>query len=132
MKKILKLPKVRKKKDSRQERRRSFFLSKSVEPGASEGIFIIEVRVENIGNIELRNIIIKDIFPVSFNLTKFTLSEAATHEIAQIGDQTELSVNVAEIKPNSSFIINYDLSGLGNYQKSEPVVIILDKDKESP
>ncbi|MFX1481421.1 MAG: hypothetical protein ACFFCI_25355 [Promethearchaeota archaeon] len=63
----------------------------------------------------------------SFSLTKFTLSEPSTHEIVQIGDQTELSVNIPEIKTNSSFIINYDLSGLGNYQNSEPVVIILDK-----
>ena len=116
--KDFKTSKSTQKKDYRQERRRNFFFSKSVEPGASEGIFTIEVRVENIGNIELRNIIIKDIIPASFILTKFTLSGAATYKIAQISDQTELSVNIAEIKPNSSFFINYNLSGLGNYQKS--------------
>lgn len=116
-----------KRKEKRQERRRNFFLSKSIEPGISEEIFSIEVRFENIGNIELKNIIIKDFFPASFSITKFTLTEPSPHEIVQIGDQTELSVNIAEIKPNSSFIINYDLSGLGNYPKSDPVVIILGK-----
>lgn len=79
----------------------------------------------------MENILIREIIPSSFNLTEFTPSEGATHEVVQIGDQSELHVNVAEIKGGSSVVINYNLSGSGDYPRSEPVVIILGKDEEN-
>ncbi|MFX1345426.1 MAG: hypothetical protein ACFFAI_09990 [Promethearchaeota archaeon] len=118
------------KKNIKQERRK-FIITKSIELGAIEGEFSIAVSVENKGNVELGNIIIKDIIPSSFNLTEFTPSEVASYEITQIGDQSELFVNIAEIKANSSVIIKYNLSGSGDYRKLEPVVIILGKDEET-
>ncbi|UCD02238.1 MAG: hypothetical protein JSV23_04255 [Promethearchaeota archaeon] len=97
---------------------------KSIKPGLTEGEFSIGVRVQNKGDVELENVLVKDIIPSSFSLTEFTPPAGATHEVVQIGDLSELHVRIAEIKGGDSVIINYNCSGSGDYPRSEPVVIV--------
>ncbi len=98
---------------------------KSIKPGMAEGEFSIGVRVQNKGDVELENVLVKDIIPSSFILTEFTPPEGATHEVVQVGDLSELHVKVTEIKGGSSVSINYNCSGSGDYNRSEPVVVVL-------
>ncbi len=98
---------------------------KSIKPGFTEGEFSIGVRVQNKGDVELENVLVKDIIPTGFSLTEFTPPEGATHEVAQVGDLSELHIKVAEIKGGSSVSINYNCSGSGDYPRSEPVIIVL-------
>ncbi|MFX1419919.1 MAG: hypothetical protein ACFE9N_13455 [Promethearchaeota archaeon] len=97
---------------------------KSIKPGLSEGEFSIGVRVQNKGDVELENVLVKDIIPSSFSLTEFTPPAGATHEVVQVGDLSELHVRVAEISGGASVSINYSCSGAGDYPRSEPVVIV--------
>jgi len=98
---------------------------KSIKPGIAEGEFSIGVRIQNKGDVELENVLVKEIIPSSFSLTEFTPPEGATHEVVQVGDLSELHVKVVEIKGGSSVSINYTCSGSGDYPRSEPVVIVL-------
>ncbi|MFX1324569.1 MAG: hypothetical protein ACFE8N_06415 [Promethearchaeota archaeon] len=98
---------------------------KSIKPGLSEGEFSIGVRVQNKGDVELENVIVKDIIPIGFSLTEFTPPADTSHEVVQTGDLSELHVKVAEIKGGASVSINYNCSGSGEYPRSEPVVIVL-------
>jgi len=98
---------------------------KSIKPGFSEGEFSIGVRVQNKGDVELENVLVKDIIPTGFSLTEFTPPEGATHEVVQVGDLSELHVKVTEIKGGSSVSINYNCSGSGDYPRTEPVIIVL-------
>ncbi|MFX1324097.1 MAG: hypothetical protein ACFE8N_04010 [Promethearchaeota archaeon] len=111
--------------------RRKFRIFKNIERGNSEGQYRITIGIENKGDAELENIVVRDIIPSDFNLTEFTPFRARNYKIVQIGDQSELFVNIAEIKANSSIVITYNLSGSGYYYKSEPAVIILGKDEEN-
>ncbi|MDX1797210.1 MAG: hypothetical protein R3255_01060 [Candidatus Lokiarchaeia archaeon] len=97
---------------------------KSIKPGMSEGEFSIGVRIQNKGDVELENVLVKDIIPTGFNLTEFTPPVGATHEVVQVGDLSELHVRVPEISGGASVSINYNCSGTGDYLRSEPVVIV--------
>jgi hypothetical protein len=97
---------------------------KSIKPGLTEGEFSIGVRVQNKGDVELENVLVKDIIPTGFSLTEFTPPAGATHEVVQVGDLSELHVKVVEIKGGSSVSINYNCSGTGDYPRSEPVIIV--------
>ncbi|MFX1503420.1 MAG: hypothetical protein ACFFDH_20825 [Promethearchaeota archaeon] len=85
----------------------------------------ISVRVQNKGDVELENVLVKDIIPANFSLTEFTPPAGATHEVVQVGDLSELHIKVAEIKGGASVSINYNCSGSGDYNRSEPVVVVL-------
>ena len=98
---------------------------KSIKPGLSEGEFSISVRVQNKGDVELENVLVKDIIPSGFSLTEFTPPAGTTHEVVQVGDLSELHLKVPEIKGGSSVSINYNCSGSGDYPRSEPVIIVL-------
>ncbi|MFW9823009.1 MAG: hypothetical protein ACFFE4_08750 [Candidatus Thorarchaeota archaeon] len=98
---------------------------KSIKPGLNEGEFSIGVRVQNKGDVGLENVLVKDIIPTGFSLTEFKPPEGTTHEVAQVGDLSELHVKVVEIKGGSSVNINYNCSGSGDYPRSEPVVVVL-------
>ncbi len=98
---------------------------KSIKPGLTEGEFSIGVRVQNKGDVELENVLVKDIIPTGFSLTEFTPPADTTHEVVQVGDLSELHVKVTEIKGGSSVSINYNCSGSGDYPRSEPVIIVL-------
>ncbi|MFW9900626.1 MAG: hypothetical protein ACFFDY_04990 [Candidatus Thorarchaeota archaeon] len=97
---------------------------KSIKPGFAEGEFSIGVRVQNKGDVELENVLVKDIIPTGFNLTEFTPPGGSTHEIVQVGDLSELHVKIAEIQGGAAVNINYNCSGMGDYPRSEPVVIV--------
>jgi len=98
---------------------------KSIKPGLSEGEFSIGVRVQNKGDVELENVLVKDIIPTGFSLTEFTPPPSTTHEIVQVGELSELHVKVTEISGGASVSINYNCSGLGDYPRSEPVIVVL-------
>ncbi|MFX1303952.1 MAG: hypothetical protein ACFE9X_11415 [Promethearchaeota archaeon] len=97
---------------------------KSIKPGFSEGEFSIAVRVQNKGDVELENVLVKDVIPSSFSVTEFTPPAGTTHKVIRVGDQSELHVRVAEIKGDSSVSINYNCSGSGDYPRFEPVIIV--------
>ena len=98
---------------------------KSIKPGLTEGEFSIGVRVQNKGDVELENVLVKEIIPTGFSLTEFKPPEGATHEVVQVGDLSELHVKVAEIKGGSAVKIDYNCSGSGDYPRTEPVIIVL-------
>jgi len=97
---------------------------KSIKPGFAEGEFSIGVRVQNKGDVELENVLVKDIIPTGFSLTEFTPPGGATHEVVQVGDLSELHIKIAEIQGGAAVSINYNCSGTGDYPRSEPVVIV--------
>ena len=97
---------------------------KSIKPGLSEGEFSISVRIQNKGDVELENVIVKDKIPSGFSLTEFTPPEGATHEVAE----GELQVSLAEIRGGDSININYNCSGSGDYPRTEPNVVVLGRD----
>ncbi|MFX0018503.1 MAG: hypothetical protein ACFFBT_15590 [Promethearchaeota archaeon] len=94
---------------------------KSIKPGASEGEFSVSVRIQNKGNVELENIIVKDKIPKGFNLSQI---EVDAYEVNQLGEESELKVKIVELKGSDSFILNYSCSGQGEYPRYEPEVIV--------
>ena len=98
---------------------------KSIKPGLTEGEFSISVRVQNKGDVELENLVVKDIIPTGFSLTEFTPPAGATHKVVSAGDKSELQVNIVEIKGGSSVSINYNCTGSGDYPRSEPKILVL-------
>ena len=98
---------------------------KSIKPGLTEGVFSISVRIQNKGDVELENLLVKDIIPTGFSLTEFNPPAGATHKVESVGDKSELHINFAEIRGGSSVSINYDCTGSGEYPRSEPKVLVL-------
>ena len=105
---------------------------KSIKPGLAEGEFSISVRIQNKGDVELENLIVKDKIPAGFSLTEFIPPEGATHEVVQVGDESELQIKLAEIKGGASVSINYNCTGSGDYPRSEPSVLVLGRGGQAP
>jgi hypothetical protein len=103
---------------------------KSVKPGLTEGEFSIGLRIQNKGDVELENVLVKDIIPANFDLTEFTPPIGSTHEVVSTGDVSELHVKITEIKGGDSININYNCSGSGDYHRSEPIVVVLGREAE--
>ncbi len=96
---------------------------KSIKPGSVEGEFSISVRIQNKGDVELENIVVKDKIPAGFTLTDFN-PEDLKYEINKIGEESELNVEIVELKGNESITINYSCQGSGDYPRGEPQVIV--------
>ncbi|MBA7521559.1 hypothetical protein ES705_13666 [subsurface metagenome] len=94
---------------------------KSIKPGMSEGEFSISVRIQNKGNVELENIIVKDKIPRGFDLTNINIDD---YNVVKIGEESELQVKIAELKGNESLNLNYTCSGQGDYPRYEPEIIV--------
>jgi len=94
---------------------------KSIKPGMSEGEFSISVRIQNKGNVELENIIVKDKIPKGFDLTNINIDD---YNVVKIGEESELQVKIAELKGNESLSLNYSCSGQGEYPRYEPEIIV--------
>jgi len=94
---------------------------KSIKPGMSEGEFSISVRIQNKGNVELENIIVKEKIPKGFDLTNINIDD---YKVAKIGEESELQVKIAELKGNESLSLNYSCSGQGEYPRYEPEIIV--------
>ncbi len=92
---------------------------KSIKPGMSEGEFSITVRIQNKGNVELENIIVKDKIPKGFDLTNINIDD---YNVVKIGEESELQVKIAELKGNESLSLNYSCSGQGEYPRYEPEI----------
>ncbi|MFW9867683.1 MAG: hypothetical protein ACFFEN_16430 [Candidatus Thorarchaeota archaeon] len=101
---------------------------KSIKPGFNEGEFIITIRIQNKGDVELENVIVKDKIPSGFTLTEFTPSEDATYIVRQVAEESELEIKFAEIIGGSSVNINYNCSGSGDYPRSEPNFVVMGKE----
>ena len=107
---------------------RKFKTLKSIKPGGSEGDFSITVRLQNKGDVELENILVKDLIPEGFSISDFTPPEGATHEIIKENNTFELQVKIIELAASASLTLNYNCSGTGDYVRSEPQVIVKGSD----
>jgi hypothetical protein len=95
---------------------------KSIKPGLSEGEFSISVRIQNKGNVELENILVKERLPNGFELTEINFEE---YKILEIEGSKVLQVKLEELKGNDSKTLNYSCSGKGEYPRYEPEVVVL-------
>jgi len=109
---------------------RKFKTLKSIKPGASEGDFSITVRLQNKGDVELENILVKDKIPEGFSISDFTPPEGATHEIIKNNSESELQVKIIELAGGASLTLNYNCSGTGDYHRSEPQIIVKGRDTD--
>jgi hypothetical protein len=95
---------------------------KSVKPGVNEGEFSISLRIENKGDVELENILVKDKIPSGFTLTETNFD--LPYEMVE----SEMELKIAELKGNDSINIGYSCSGKGDYPRTEPAVIVLGRE----
>ena len=98
---------------------------KSIKPGMNEGEFNINVRIQNKGDVELENLIIKEKIPSGFSLSEYKPPENVTYETIQEEGESVLQIKMDELKANDTLIINYICTGTGDYPRSEPQVIVL-------
>ena len=103
---------------------------KSIKPGSNEGEFNIDVRIENKGDVELENLIIKEKIPKGFELASFIPPKGATHEIIKGDKESELNIKIPDLKANDLIKINYSCSGSGEYPRYEPEVIVQGREGE--
>ncbi len=102
---------------------RKFKTLKSIKPGSAAGEFIVSIQLQNQGNVELENILIKDKIPVNFELISFSPMELK-YELNKIENESELVVRIVELKADTVLKIEYQCSGIGEYPRYEPVVIV--------
>ena len=95
---------------------------KSIKPGLSEGEFSISVRIQNKGDVELENILIKEKLPSGFELTEINID---SYKVLEIEGYKVIEVTLEELKGNDSKTLNYSCSGQGEYPRYEPEVIVL-------
>ncbi|MHA1625213.1 MAG: hypothetical protein ACTSWH_08800 [Promethearchaeota archaeon] len=98
---------------------------KSIKPGVTEGEFSISVRIQNKGNVELENILIKEKIPQGFELVEINLN---SYDLVAGEDGSELHIKLDELKGNDSTAINYSCSGQGEYPRYEPEVIVMGRE----
>ncbi|MFX1275795.1 MAG: hypothetical protein ACFFBP_11015 [Promethearchaeota archaeon] len=98
---------------------------KSIKPGINEGEFAITVRVQNKGDVELENLLVKDIIPAGFSLSEFHPPAGTTYESIEERGENQLQIKMDLLKGNETCIINYQCTGSGDYPRSEPQVIVL-------
>ncbi|MHA1669490.1 MAG: hypothetical protein ACTSV5_02810 [Promethearchaeota archaeon] len=98
---------------------------KSIKPGISEGEFSISVRIQNKGNVELENLVIKEKIPQGFELVEINLT---SYDLVNTEDGSRLQIKLDELKGNDSIAINYSCSGQGEYPRYEPEVIVMGRE----
>jgi uncharacterized repeat protein (TIGR01451 family) len=96
---------------------------KSIRPGINEGEFDISVRIQNKGNVELENIVVRDQIPEGFSLTDFTPKDL-DYEVIQQGGDSELIIRIREISAQEAVSIRYTCAGTGDYPRTEPQVVV--------
>ncbi|MCJ7649018.1 MAG: hypothetical protein MUP85_10420, partial [Candidatus Lokiarchaeota archaeon] len=87
--------------------------------------FSISVRIQNKGNIELENILIKEKIPHGFELVEINLT---SYDLVTGEDGSDLQFKLDELKGNDSTAINYICSGQGEYPRYEPEVIVMGRE----
>lgn len=102
---------------------RKFKTLKSIKPGDTEGEFIINIRLQNKGDVELENIVLKDKIPATFELTSFSPMDLK-YEIIKGETESDLVANIAEIEAATTLKIEYKCFGTGEYPRSEPIVVV--------
>ena len=95
---------------------------KSIKPGVTEGEFSISVRIQNKGNVELENILVKEKIPQGFELAEINLT---SYDLVTGEDGSELQIKLDELKGNDSAVIDYSCSGQSEYPRYEPEVIVM-------
>jgi len=96
---------------------------KSIKPGGSEGEFNVSCRIQNKGDVELENLVVKDKIPAGFSVTDVKFDHP--YEIIKKGDSAEIEAKIAYLKGQDAVNLNYTCSGSGDYPRSEPVVNVL-------
>jgi hypothetical protein len=102
---------------------------KSIKPGLSEGEFSISVRIQNKGDVELENILIKEKLPNGFELTEINID---SYDVLEIEGYKVLQIKLQELKGNDSKTLNYNCSGKGEYPRYEPEVVVLGRKDSEP
>ena len=69
---------------------------KSIKPGAEEGEFNISVRIQNKGEVELENLVVKDKIPAGFSLTDVKFDHP--YEVIKKGESSEIEAKIAYLK----------------------------------
>ncbi|MHA1726655.1 MAG: hypothetical protein ACTSXH_17760 [Promethearchaeota archaeon] len=95
---------------------------KSIKPGINEGEFDITIRLQNKGEIELENIVVRDVIPAGFTLTETGFN--FPYDVMETGTMKEIVINIKELQGNESINIKYTCSGQGEYPRAEPNVIV--------
>ncbi|TFF85328.1 MAG: hypothetical protein EU518_01385, partial [Promethearchaeota archaeon] len=103
---------------------------KSIRPGINEGEFDISVRVQNKGNVELENLVVKDQIPDGFNLTDLNPKDL-DYEVNQEGGKSELNIKIRELSAQEAVSIKYICAGSGEYPRTEPQVIVKGRGEKS-
>lgn len=96
---------------------------KSIKPAGTEGSFNISLRIQNKGDVELENIIVKDKIPSGFSLSSLDPKDLSK-EVVSVGGESELQVKIPELAANSALKIDYVCTGQGEYPRSEPQVVV--------
>lgn len=109
--------------------KRKFKTLKSIKPGGTEGEFIISIRLQNNGDVELENILLKDKVPSTFELSSFSPKELP-YDLIKGESESELVIKIIEIKAGASVNIEYSCSGTGEYPRSEPKVVVKGRKNE--
>ncbi len=92
---------------------------KSIKPGSNEGEFVVTIRIQNRGSVELENILVKENIPSGFSLAE--MDKSVEYEL--VG--TELQVKIKELKGEESMNIQFTASGSGEYPRMEPQVLVI-------
>ena len=103
---------------------------KSIRPGINEGEFDISLRVQNKGNVELENLVVKDQIPEGFNLTDLYPKDL-DYEVNQEGGKSELNIKIRELSAQEAVSIKYICAGFGEYPRNEPQVIVKGRSETS-
>jgi len=96
---------------------------KSIRPGINEGEFDINLRIQNKGNVELENLVVRDKIPEGFKLTDFTPKDL-DYEVVKEGGKSEMMIKIREISAQESVSIRYTCTGSGDYPRTEPQVLV--------
>ncbi len=100
---------------------------KSIKPGINEGEFDISIRLQNKGEIELENIVVRDVIPAGFTLTETKFE--FPYEMTETEGVKELEIKIKELQGNETINLHYTCAGQGEYPRSEPNVVV--KGRES-
>ncbi|MHA1804510.1 MAG: hypothetical protein ACTSU4_08235 [Promethearchaeota archaeon] len=100
---------------------------KSIKPSINEGEFDISIRLQNKGEIELENIVVRDVIPAGFTLTETKFE--FPYEMTETEGVKELEIKIKELQGNETINLHYTCAGQGEYPRSEPNVVV--KGRES-
>ncbi|MBD3226910.1 MAG: hypothetical protein GF329_01880 [Candidatus Lokiarchaeota archaeon] len=98
--------------------RRRIRALKQVQPLGEEGHYKIPVIFQNKGEVELENVVLKDIIPSNFELMNWE-PEDIKPEIKEVEGGTSLIWRFAKVEANERLNLSYTIKGSGEYEAPE-------------